>query len=424
MKKTMPCRGGIFIYKFTLPYGTYEIGLALPAAAQVDWLSYQNPSPATDARRIILDALDAPVGSPRLRQLAVGKKNAAIVISDSTRLAPSSLFLPELIAELQQAGMQDDQIKIIVALGAHRQLSKEELSLLTGERIFHKIGVFNHSSDSRDCVYLGTTSRGTPVEINRLVAESELLILTGNIEPHRLAGMSGGVKALVPGVASLRCIEHNHGLSMSEKARIGDTDNAVHEDLTESLKFMPVDFMLNVIAGHDKNIISAVSGSVTEAHRHAVELAKSLFISRKEVSYDLVIASAGGHPKDMQLYQSVKSLENAAAAAKPGSPIFFAAQCGEGFGNPLFEQWVESFSLKQAVDELQKKFRLGPHKILQLYNIVSSNPVYFYSELPEHSVNRCLLHYVQNPRETLLELASEQAPRIAVMPHAALTFLE
>ncbi|HEX7056356.1 MAG TPA: nickel-dependent lactate racemase [Bacilli bacterium] len=414
-------RGGITISTFTLRYGRGEVAFTLPPEIHAETIMYRAET-AGDAGQTIRHALANPIGTPRLADIARGKKNAVIIISDATRLNPSHLFLPELINELNSAGIPDQAIKVIVALGAHRKQSEEELRALAGDAVFSRVSVENHSAQSADCTPLGTTSFGTPVEINSQVVRADIRILTGNIEPHRLAGMSGGVKALMPGVASVKSIEHNHSLSFRQQAKIGRLDNPVHADMMETLRFLPVHFLFNTVADHDKHLLFAAAGDVVKAHEALLQKAREMFIVKTEANFDLVIASAGGHPKDMQLYQAAKSLQNAAALAKPGGAIVLAARCEEVFGNGTLQTWLETMrDFPQMLAALSENFRLGAHKIRHIAEIVARHRVFLYSDIPSPLVRLCGFAPVADLPETITELA-HSAGKIAVMPCAALTF--
>lgn len=413
---------------YTLGYGNQTVSFVLPGSIQPDILSYAESS-AVDPD-LIRKALSRPIHSSRLSELAQGKKNAVILISDGTRLCPSYLLLPHLLDELNQGGIPDSAITVIVALGMHRVHTLSELIKLVGEDTWKRVTVRNHSALEQDCVELGRTSRGTPVIINRHVVEADLRIVTGNIEPHRLAGMSGGIKAVIPGCASKRCIESNHALSRLAKAIPGDIQNPVREDMEEAQRYLPVHFLLNVVVNHKREVIAAAAGDPVEAHRSLFDYARSSFlIDPPQEPYDLIIASAGGAPKDLQLYQAVKTLQNAAALLKPDGAILLAAECKEHYGNGIMQLWVETIGDRgRILRALEQQFILGAHKLQHLLGIVDKHPVWLYSAIPaaildllgfqpgEETFQATLDHIIA--RMTVYE----RLPRTAIMPYGALTF--
>lgn len=395
--------------------------LVFPSDRSIDRITYRMEAP--QGEDCLAHAFEHPIQSPPLREIAKDKRSAVILISDISRLCPSYLFLERMLNELNAAGLPDSRIRIVVALGMHRKQTEQELRRLAGEAVYRRVQVLNHSPLSEDCVPLGMTSMGTPIEINRHVAEAELRVVTGNIEPHALAGMSGGIKALVPGVASHRCIEHNHGLSRRFKAEIGNPDNPVRQDLEEALQFLPVHFLFNVIVNHEQKVLEAVSGDIIAAHRAALQAARERFIIEVAEPYDTVIVSAGGYPKDTQLYQAVKSLKNAATITKPGGKIVLAAKCEEIFGNGIFQYWVETIQdRKLIVDKLKEQFVLGAHKIEHIDQVLQNHEVFLYSDMPHSLVELVGFQPVSDLQACIDKLLANPYGTIALMPFGGLTF--
>lgn len=404
------------------PYGKQHVDVTIDCPHIPTVLDYHGE--ATSApERLINDAMRQPVAGKTLRELAVGRHRAVILISDGTRLCPSHLFLPALLDALNEGGIPDDRIRIVVALGLHRKHTDTELRQLVGETVFERVPVVNHSALSEDCVRVGTTKLGTPIEINRLVVEADLRIATGNIEPHHLVGISGGVKALVPGTASRRCIEANHALSQRFKAELGDPDNPLHRDMEEAFAFVPIHFLFNVIANHRRELLEAYAGEPLPTHRLGSEAARGRFFVNAGKRYDIVLVSAGGFPKDTQLYQAIKTLQNASAFAKPGGSIILLARCEELFGNGIFQYWVETIRDWTTVrQKLGRQFVLGAHKMLQIEKIVSRHAVYLYSDMPEPLVELAGLIPVRDLNGMLASVVHNEDCEIAMMPHGALTF--
>ncbi len=417
--------------RMKLGYGKQSKELHLTSSRKIDTIRYQaldqtEHAELSDVNRIE-QAINAPIHTPRLEQLARGKHNAVILISDKSRLAPSYLFIGPILDRLNQAGIPDTHIKIIIALGMHRQHTQEEARELVGDNVYKRVQVLNHSASPADCVHLGHTSAGTPVEINRHVVEAELRIATGNIEPHRLVGMSGGVKALFPGVASAVSIAHHHAQSQLYQIEPGDIRNPLHQDLLEVLTFVPMDFLFNVVVDQQRHIKAAAAGDIIHAHAHLLEQAKAIFMVPVGQQYDLVIASAGGYPKDLQLYQAVKTLQNASSITKPGGKIVLAAQCEEMFGNGLFQYWVDTYSNRQTiVNKLKQQFVLGPHKVEHIDKVLEKHNVYLYSEMPKPWVELLGFIPISDLQSTVDQLLEELHPvlraSIAVMPTGGLTF--
>jgi nickel-dependent lactate racemase len=248
-------------------------------------------------------------------------------------------------------------------------------------------------------------------------------MVTGNIEPHRLVGISGGIKALMPGAASIRTIEHNHSLSQKHKAQLGDPDNLLHLDMEEALRFVPIHYLFNVIVDHHRQVLNAFAGDVKAAHHAGIEAARSRFIVEVSELFDVVVVSAGGHPKDTQLYQAIKSLSNASAITKPGGTLVLIAQCEELFGNGIFQYWVETIQDRSVMlTKLKEQFVLGAHKVEQIDQILRKHTVYLYSQVPEAIVHLLGFHPIHDLNETLAALLSNSKLKTAVMPYGGLTY--
>ncbi|WP_426450581.1 nickel-dependent lactate racemase [Paenibacillus sp. S-38] len=410
-----------------LRYGRGTAALDIPSSKAWDSLTYPGTdraaSPQLSLERI-RRSLAHPLASPPLREAAAGHSRAVILISDGTRPCPNRLMLPLLLQELTAAGIADEQVDIVVALGAHRRHTEKELIELVGEEIADRVRIHNHSSDPEDCVFVGTTKLGTPVEINRLVAEAPFRIATGNIQPHALAGISGGAKALVPGAASRRTIEYNHGLSLKYPGKAGKADNPLYADMVEAQSFTPIHFILNVILNHENEVLDSFAGDLVETHRSGARLAARYFLLPVRELYDVVVVSAGGAPRDLQLYQALKSLRNAAAFTRPGGKVLLIAECREMLGSGVLQDWLETMpDLQRSTNALKEHFVLGAHKLLHVEEIVNRVQVHLYSSLSPHWVDLLGFSTISDPNEWLRRTLAEQSDlSLAVMPFGSLTF--
>lgn len=406
---------------FSVGYGTTTVSFHVQENLDPAVIAYTADSERS-SQEVILNALANPIKAPPLYELAKDKRQAVILISDISRLAPSHLFLPPILAELNRGGLADSQIKIVVSLGMHRKQTAEELETLVGTEVYHRIQILNHSPLPEDCVWFGTTTQGTPIEIFRAAAEADLRIATGNIEPHGLAGVSGGAKALMPGVASKRSIEQNHALSNKLQASPGQLDSPIRRDMEEFLTFVPIHFLFNTIVNHGREVIDAACGHVIHAHRELAQKAMQRFLVPISKQYDRVIVSAGGAPKDLQLYQAVKTLQNAAKLVKPGGEILLIARCQEMFGNGLFQYWVETIQDQAKISAmLQANFVLGPHKVMHIQHVLKNHPIYFYSDMPDPLVELVGFKPVKENLQACIDRYFH-AGELAIMPYGSLTF--
>jgi len=406
--------------KFYLGYGTGQVSAEVPDPNVLGILKPKELS-ASNPGKAMQDAMANPIGSPSLSELASGRKKAVIVVSDATRPVTTACLLPSLVAELNQAGIGDDRIAVVIALGAHRPATGEEKNRIMGS-LAGSIRCYNNGEGG--FVSLGFTTRGTPIEVNRIYAEADLKIATGNIEMHRLAGFTGGAKAVCPGVASRRAIEHNHSLFREAGVGLGKlAGNPVREDLEEFVRKAGLDFLVNVVLGPQQEVLGVYAGDWVQAHRAGCELAREVYRVRIPELADLTIVSAGGSPKDNSVYQAVKPLLNALGAVKPGGRVIVAAKCPEGLGDRTFGEWVrECDSPEEMEARLAAGFILGGHKTASITQAVRKARVTWVSELQEETVRRLFFQPASSLQEAVdSALAENPGAKVWVIPEGGLT---
>lgn len=351
------------MHVFEIPYGQGTASFQLPPSVNVKTVKAQSPPELTETQEMLLvEALDDPLGSRSLEHMVKPGQKVAVVISDNTRPCPSHLLLPPLLERLQEAGVPWEDITIIAALGLHRKMTSDELRQAVGDAVYDTVRVINHDVD--DVVHVGTTKRGTPVDVFRPVVEADVRIALGHVEFHYFAGFSGGAKAVVPGTASRRTITANHSHMLEPGAQAAKLENnPVREDLEEACAFVGVDFVFNVVLDEHKRIVAAGAGNVTAVHRQLSKLLQEWGLVQLTEPVDLAVVSTGGHPKDRNLYQAQKALDNCAGAVRDGGVLILAAPCPETFGEETFAQWLTNGSTTgQLLERIQEDFILGGHK--------------------------------------------------------------
>lgn len=368
-------------------------------------------------------AIENPIGSKRLRDIVRPGEKIVIITSDVTRPMPSKIVLPEILRELFRAGVREEDIKIVFALGSHRKHTEEEKRYLVGDDVYSRIQCID--SDINDCIRMGITSSGTPVDIFRPVAEADRRICLGNIEYHYFAGYSGGAKAIMPGVSTRQAIQANHSKMTMEWSKTGELErNPVRLDIEEAISFVPIDFILNVVLDENKNIIKAVAGHYIKAHREGCKFLDELYkvkISRKA---DIVIVSAGGYPKDINLYQAQKALDNAKHAVRKGGIIILLASCKEGFGEKVFEKWImRANSPDDLINEIQRNFELGGHKAAAIAMILKNNDIYLVSNLEEKAVRSIFMEPYSDLQTAFNDALNKLGhdSKVIVMPYGGST---
>ena len=331
----------------------------------------------------VCHALKHPIGSRPLGDIIRPGESVVIITSDITRPVPSHQVLPPLLAELEAAGISLDDVLVVFALGSHRKHTETEMRKLVSDAVYERVRCIDH--DPSDCVPMGVSSRGTPYVVFRPVAQAKHRICIGNIEYHYFAGFSGGAKAIMPGVCTHDAIQANHTMMIDENAYAGNlTGNPVREDIDEVLRFCPVDFIVNVVLDEHKKILYAVCGDPILAHREGCTFLDRLYKINIARRADIVLVSPGGYPKDINLYQAQKALDNAKHAVRDGGIIVLCASCGEGLGEKTFERWMTtSPSPEFMTKEIERHFELGGHKAAAIGLVMERCKVFLVSDLPE-----------------------------------------
>jgi len=370
---------------------------------------------APDEGAILRATLEAPIDTPRLRDLARSGQRVAIVTSDLTRPCPSHKLLPPVLDELAAAGIPDEAIEVVLALGLHRPMTAGEMETAVGPEVYRRVRVLNN--DPKDTIHLGKTRAGTPVEIFRPVVEADLRVCLGNLELHYFAGYSGGAKAILPGCASRAAVTNNHAMMVRPEAATGRVEgNPVRADLEEGVALLGADFILNVVVDAQHHIVDAVAGDVITAHRRGCELVARRAIVPIDGPADLVLVSAGGFPKDLNLYQAQKALDNAAYAVRDGGILILVAECAEGLGNQTFESWMTGMSSPDEIlDRIQQEFVLGGHKAAAVASVLKRATVYMVSALPADLVRRCGLVPFANLDTALTSALERLGPEPSVL---------
>ena len=346
-------------------------------------------------------ALAEPIGAPKLEEVVKPGEKIAIVTSDITRPCPTWQIMPALLRHLYAAGVKREDITLVFALGSHRHHTPEEMQHLAGDLAYNEITCVDSNPD--DCINLGVTKSGTPVDITRVVAEADRRICLANIEYHYFAGYSGGAKSIMPGVSNRAAIQSNHSMMVRPEAHAGRlAGNPIREDIEEAAAICGIEYIVHGVLDEHKQIIKAVAGDVTAAHRAGCAFLDTLY--RKEIAKkaDIVLVSQGGAPKDLNLYQTQKALDNAKHAVRDGGVIVLIGSCKEGLGEKTFQQWIEEATCpKDLIDRVQADFKLGGHKAAAIAMVLENADVYLVSEMPEELTKKCFLTPFSSAQQAL-----------------------
>lgn len=318
-----------------IPLGEGLLACSVPNLMQV-----VTPPPAKsvdDPRAEIRRAIQNPIGCKRLKEMALGKHSAAIVVNDITRPYAGREMILEIAAELNAAGMKDEEIMLVIAYGAHRKNTPEELLGMFGEEVCQRFRFVHHDAyDPASLTVMGVTDGGVVVEVNRQFAEAEVKITTGCIVPHQLAGFSGGRKSIIPGIAGFASLQKHHSFPIRpEKTSLGWLDgNPFHEEATKAAYIAGVDFIVNSVDNEQKEMVCCVAGELDKAYQQGVALSRKVWSISIQRKADVVIVSPGGYPRDFDLHQSQKAIGCAEMLCNEGGRIILVAEMRDGGGKP------------------------------------------------------------------------------------------
>lgn len=403
-----------------LPYHKKHFLLEIQGSLFQDEYMPTDSDTTGDETGIIQHAMKNPIGSPPLKEIVKQGDSVVIITSDISRPCPSAKLLPFVLEELGAARIPDEDITIVMGLGLHRLMTAEEISQAISTQIAKRYRVINH--DASDTIRVGVTAAGTPVEFFRPVVEADTRICLGNLEFHYFAGYSGGAKALFPGVASRASVTANHAMMTRGEAAAGRIDdNPVRIDIESAAAMVGVDFILNVILDAHHRVVAAVAGDVTEAHRAGCQMVASRGMVQIPRQAEIVVASAGGYPKDINFYQAHKALESAKYFVREGGVIILVAACTEGIGNQVFEDWLlKSTSADEIIAKIQQEFVLGGHKAAAIALIQKRANIYMVSEMPDEMVRQAGMVPFPDPQSALHTAIAECGKQagIIVLPQA------
>jgi nickel-dependent lactate racemase len=415
--------------QITLDYGRTGLDVTLPDDRTIAPLSIRDAAPLADPQAAIDEAIRNPVGTRPLAELARGKKSACILICDITRPVPNKLILPPLLRTIEGAGIPRDQIVILNATGLHRPNVGDEMIEMVGEEIAANYRIENHHGKVlEEHTYLGTTPNGVPAWIDTRYVQADLKITTGLIEPHLMAGYSGGRKVICPGIAALETVSVWHGPRFLEhpKADAGIVEgNPVHEENTRIALMAGCDFIVNVCIDGKRQVTWAGAGDMIEAWQKGVEFCRSIVKAGVSEPAEIVVTSCAGYPLDTTWYQAVKGLTGAMPIVKKGGTIVLAASLTEGLGSPEFQgllntsNYMNRFRPGGTRGPTAETCEMDEWQLVMLAKVLDHCKVKVVSAgLPAETLRKCLVEPAPSVEQAVAASLSEYGPkaRIAVIP--------
>lgn len=419
--------------RINLPYGKANIQLDIPLEDDfgIDIIEPPQVKASSNPLELVTESIRNTLDGSNL-SLFKNAKKVAIAISDKTRPVPHNYLLPPLLGYLREVmGIPASAIKLVIATGTHTPMQKHEYPLIVPPAIYHGYEIVSHDCDALENLkFLGVTSRGTPVFISKIYYNADLRIAVGNIEPHHFMGFSGGNKTVAIGLGGRQTIQANHSLLLDQRSCLASFEtNPMRMDVEEIGGMVGDNFALNAILNGERQIARVFFGKPEEVMKAGIIVSRQSCQVKVAGQYDLVIASAGGYPKDINLYQAQKALTNASYLVREGGIIILVAACPEGSGSMGYEKFMQDIN---TVEDIFAKFnaqgfQIGPHKALLFGRALKRAKVILVSLIEDNLVNKFMLTPASTLQEAFQTAISELQvahPRIAIMPHATTTVPE
>lgn len=414
-------------YKYN--YGHAYKHFSLEEERVLGELKTKNTALLSNLKAAVLDALYHPIASAPINELVHPGMKIAFICNDSTRVANTHDFMPILVEEMNKLGIKDEDMHIVFALGTHRCMSHEEMVEQVGENIAARLKMYNSDCHiQEDFRYFGETSYGTPVWLNKHICDADLVILTGTVVYHFFSGFGGGRKAVLPGVAAMETVRKNHSLMMSPNAQLGKLHgNPVYDDQMEGVSLFAKKhkmFLFHTILNAQHEFLKIFAGDWNKAHLEACKFVEQVYGVPVDEPADIVIASCGGYPKDINIYQLQKTMDNAWCAVKDGGVVIIIGECEEGSGSTALEKTLEENPSPDAIKEqLGKNFVIGAHKAFAITRLMKKAKFILVSALDKKIAEKLLFETVDNVDDAI-KLAEQYVGKdykILLMPQGSLT---
>jgi nickel-dependent lactate racemase len=412
--------------RITLDYGRTGMVVDLPEDRLVGPLAIRDAAPLADPQATITRAIEDPIGSRPLADIAKGRRNACILVCDITRPVPNRLILPPMLSTLEDQGIARKDILILVATGLHRPNEGAELDEMLGPEVAANYRVENHHGKIKEeHAYLGETPNGVPVYLDRRYVRADLKITTGLIEPHLMAGYSGGRKVICPGIAGLETVKVWHGPRFLEhpKADSGIVEgNPVHEENTRIALMAGCDFIVNVCLDGERRVTWVGAGDMIKAWQAGVRFVEGVVKVPVREAVDVVVTSCAGYPLDTTWYQAVKGLTGALPIVKQGGTIILAASLTEGLGSPEFQRVLaENSDLAAFKRRILDKdyFVMDQWQLEEMAKVIERCRVKVVTRgLPAETLRKCHVEPAASVEEAVAECLARYGPqaRVAVIP--------
>jgi len=416
--------------EYTFHYGHGTKSFSLDESKVIKEIEMPAVEPLVDVKQAVLDAIYNPIGQAPINEIIKPGDTVTFICNDPTRVANSFDFMPVLVNEFNKLGVPDENMQIVFSLGTHRLMTEEEMAEGVGEEVAKRIKMFNSDCNvPSDFEYFGTTSRFTPVLINKHICHSDHVILTGTIVHHYFSGYGGGRKAVLPGCAAMETVRNNHSFMMDPNAGLGRTiGNPVYEDQMEGVALWAKGrsvILFNAILDAEHRFLKIFAGDYIKAHQEACKFVDEVYGVPISKQADVTIVSCGGYPKDINVYQMQKTMDNAVLATRQDGVVILLAECEEGSGSKVLEETCRELKTADAIEaKLKERSVIGANKAYAITRLSKKAHFILVTGLDKQLAKDMLFAGAVDSVEEALELAEQYVgkdPSYILMPTGSLT---
>lgn len=414
--------------KYQLAYGKGKLAFTLPEGVTPTVVVPGDKPGLADPLAAARDAVNNPEGTPPLVKMLRDKapKSVVVVVNDVTRPTPYNVMLPPLLDAFKTAGIKDEQVTFLVATGIHDVHTDAQNREIYGDEIVDRFKVVSHDAFKPEThTFMGTFKSGYKFYVNTLAKEADFLITLGVVMPHYFAGYSGGRKSILPGLAGKETVEKNHARMVELMDNLPPIDeNPVSLEMIEAARQIGVDFIFNVVTNDRREVVSLHAGDLEKAWRQAVDVSSSMFEVPFARQADICVTCAGGYPRDINAYQAQKALDHADRITRGGGTIILAAECPAGYGEHVFEEWMNRrWTPEKVMDEVKRNFVMGGHKAYGFAKVAAEKEYWLISAFSDKDTTCLFARKAASVQEAIDAAAKKHGPnaRWVYMPQGSVS---
>ena len=415
--------------KIGLPYGKKTLSINVPKNNLLDVIYPNEIKPERTAEEYIRLALDKPMGTKRLCELAKKDNKVVIVVDDYTRPCPTWAMLPSVLKEIYSSGIKENDVTIIFATGSHREVKQEEALHLLGGDYANRLNYISNNFKGNDFTYVGSTSKGTDVKVKNAFIDADIKILLGDVEIHYFAGYGGGRKSILPGISHYSTIQDNYQKNFFHHASKPGVliSNPMYKNMTEGARLANPSFCLNIVQNSKNEIVGAFAGDFDIVLRKGASLVDKMYKIKIREKADIVLTAADGSPHDVNLYQAYKAIHLSLNAVRDNGIIILAAECPDGHGSQPYYEWMKKYTKEEMEEMLGKEFTIGGHKAYYHLKALEKARMFIVSDMDKDMLKNVFRMETFLTLDDALEQAFKEKgknAKVLVIPKGTTTLIE